>query len=207
MSSLNDILSDFAVVINKVRPKLAPEPKPEVRADIGIENLKLIEKDAAVFYQRMRSTVLSLSARARGSDFTKKELVDISYLLRETRGQFEEIRKDLDANKNLIDRICCLMVLTDSLAKMDADDSVRTLMTTAKPKYSKTVTLPKKDTIEHQAMMNYFGISIEGQLLGVADVSWKRVCAHVTQLCELGKPVPNFLPKVFDTYAMIHRTK
>ena len=175
--------------------------------DIDIANLTELKAETLVFYQRVRSTLLSLSARAKKSEFSKSELADISFLLRETRAQFEEIRKDIDANKGLLDRLFCLMVLQDTLMKPVLDDSVRTELTTAKPNYTKTTTLPKQGTPESIRCNEYFGITENGAELGVASLSWKRVCKHVTELAELGKPIPEFLPKVFDNYTVIHRRK
>jgi hypothetical protein len=175
--------------------------------DIDVKNLSDILAESQVFYQRVRATVLSVSSRAKQSDFTKEQLADVSFLMREIIGQFEEIRKDVDANKGLSDRLFCLMVLQKTLMTPQSDDCVRTELTTAKPHYTKSVTLPKKDSEDYEKCNEYFGITGDGAEMGIAKISWKSVCKHVTELAELGKPIPEFLPKVFDNYAVIHRRK
>jgi hypothetical protein len=200
------IIKDFKEVIRRLR-KIPLRPIEDSKVDIDIRNLSSIRVEAATFYSRMRSTLLSISARTKKSEFKKEQLADASFLMRETRAQFEDIRKDIDANKGLVDRIFCLMVLTQSLMSANPDDTVKTELTSAKPKYSKSVTLPKKDTIEYLACLDYFGITQAGDDMGVAKLSWKKVCNHVSELASLGRPIPNFLPKVFDSYAVSHRRK
>jgi hypothetical protein len=175
--------------------------------DIDIANLKSLLDESKIFYQRVRSTLLSLSSRGKKSEFTKEQLADITFFMREMRGQFEEIRKDVDANGGLLGRLFCVMMLQRTLMDPEKDDIVRTEYCSAKPHYKKSLTLPKRDTIEYAQMMDYFGITEDGRDLGVAKISWKKVCDHITELAELGKPIPDFIPKIFDDYTVIHRRK
>ena len=158
-------------------------------------------------YSHVRSRVIEISAKAKTGEYTKEELCDLGFLCREIVSKSEEIRKDIGATKALVDRLMCLKVMTLMLATQSGDDTVRGKLSTGIPSYKKSVTLPKKDTEECLEMYKYFGVSDEGVELGGAKISWKGVCKHVTELAELGLPIPKFLPKIHDDYTVTHRRK
>jgi len=171
------------------------------------EELKNILEESARFYSEVRTIVLGVSTEARTGKLNKEELCDIGFLCREIISQFEEIRKDIGAVKVLVDRIFCIKVMQETLTNPMKSDTIQGDEASGTPHYKKSVTLPKKDTEEYSEMLKYFGVSIEGIEMGVVKISWKQVCDHVTELAELGKPMPKFLPKIHDDYTVIHRRK
>ena len=172
------------------------------------EELEILLKDEVpVIYSRVRTLVLEVSKSSRAGEYSKEELCDIGFLCREIISKFEETRKDLVAAKSLVDRIMCIKTMSSMLTSQSGDDMVHGKLSSGKPNFKKSVTLPKKDTIEYEKMMEYFGVSSDGVELGVAKISWKQVCNHITELAELGKPIPDFIPKIHDDYTVIHRRK
>ncbi len=172
-----------------------------------IQELEFILQEAFQFYSKIRELILRVSAKTKAGDFDKKVLCDTGFLCREIVTQCEEIRKDVGATKALVDKIMCIKAMSDMLTSQSGEDLVQGTLASGKPHYRKAITLPKKDTAEFEKMMGYFGITFAGSEMGVAKVSWKKVCDHITELVELGKPLPDFLPKIHDEYTVIHRRK
>ncbi len=176
-------------------------------SDTAIENLKIQLQEAGVLYSNIRELVIGVSDRTKAGDFSKEQLCDIGFLLRELVTQCEEIRKDLGATKVLVDKIMCVKAMAIMLSTQSGEDVVHGDLASGKPHYKKSVTLPKKDTPEYENMCKHFGVTSEGIELGVAKISWKKVCSYITELAELGKPLPDFIPKIHDDYTVIHRRK
>lgn len=172
-----------------------------------IKELEAILFEVSQFYSKIRKLMLKISSETRNGEFTKEELCDLGFLCRETVIQCEEIRKDIGATKILVDKIMCIKVMSAMLTSQSGEDLVHGTLASGIPNYKKSITLPKKDTPEFEKMMKYFGISLEGIDMGIAKISWKKVCDHVTELAELGKPLPDFIPKIHDDYTVIHRRK
>ena len=162
---------------------------------------------AAVFYSTIRGIVVGVSNKAKSGNFSKEELCDIGFLCRELITQFEEIRKDIQAVKVLVDKIACITVMKETLSNPTDNDTIHGELSSGTPHYRKTVTLPKKDTKEYYNMMKYFGVTDKGIEEGVVKISWNRISKYTTELVELGKPVPEFLPVIHDDYTIIHRRK
>lgn len=169
--------------------------------------LKAVLDEARVQYSRIRSLVLSISAETKSGNFKKEELCDIGFLSRELVTQCEEIRKDIGAMKSLVDRVACIKIMQETLTDPTKAQIIQGKYASGKPLYRKLVALPKKDTEEFLDMMDHFGVTDDGLDKGVAKVSWKGVCKYVTELTELGKQIPKFLPKVYDEYTITHRRK
>lgn len=172
-----------------------------------IHELNIILQEASQFYSKVRELVLRISAKTKAGEFNKEELCDLGFLCREAVIQFEEIRKDIGATKVLVDRIMCIKAMSTMLTTQSGEDLVHGTLASGKPNYRKSITLPKKDTPEFEKMMEHFGVSLAGVDMGVVKVSWKKVCDYVTELAELGKPLPDFIPKIHDDYTVIHRRK
>lgn len=172
-----------------------------------IKELGAILFEASQFYTKVRELVLRVSSKTKAGDFSKEELCDLGFLCREVVTQCEEIRKDIGATKVLVDKIMCIKSMSDMLMSQSGEDLVQGTLASGKPHYRKSVTLPKKDTLEFQKMLKYFGVTAVGEEMGVAKISWREVCKHVTELAELGKPLPDFIPKIHDDYTVIHRRK
>jgi len=172
-----------------------------------IDNLTSLLTTANSFYSEVRSVVIAISTKAKAGEYTKEDLCDLGFLCREIVSKSEEIRKDIGATKALVDRVMCLKAMATMLTTQSGEDTVRGELSSGKPHYKKSVTLPKQDTEEYRMMCEYFGITEEGAELGGAKISWRGVCNHITELAELGKSIPKFLPKIHDDYTVIHRRK
>lgn len=172
-----------------------------------ITNLQQKLEDLSKMYSDIRSSVLSVSAKAKAGKFTKEEMCDIGFLCRESVSRSEEIRKDIGAVKALVDRLVCVKSLADFLANPMKSQTVHGQLCSGTPVFKKNCALPKKDSKEYIEMMEYFGITQEGIEKGVAKISWQKICNHVTELVELGKSIPEFIPKVYDDYTVTHRRK
>ncbi len=172
-----------------------------------IKDLQLKLEELSKFYSIVRESVLTISEKTRIGKFKKGELCDLGFLCREFVSTSEEIRKDIGATKVLVDKMVCIISLTQLLQDPTMKDTVKGTLCSGKPHYKKSVTLPRKDTPEYLEMCKYFGITPQGIESGVAKISWKKVCNHVTELAEMGKPIPDFIPKIHDDYTVIHRRK
>lgn len=174
-------------------------------SDIQILQTRL--QEARELYSKVRASVVGISERAKSGEYTKEQLCDLGFLCRELVLQFEEIRKDIGATKVLVDKLMCIKTMSEMLTKQSGDDMVRGELSSGKPIYKKTVTMPRKDTAEYQEMCEYFGIDAKGVEMGVAKLSWKQVSKYVTELTEMGRQIPSFIPKVHDDYTVTHRRK
>lgn len=172
-----------------------------------IDNLKDILFAANELYTNTRIQVIAISLKTKAAIYSKEDLCDLGFLSRELVSKLEEIRKDIGAMKILIDKVMCIKSMQITIMDPTKDDTIHGALSSGKPYYKKSVTLPKKDSAEFFEMLEYFGVTEKGIQLGVAKISWKQICNHVTELAELGKPIPKFLPTIHDDYTVIHRRK
>jgi hypothetical protein len=163
--------------------------------------------DTNKLYSVIRGLVVGISEKAKQGKYEKEELCDLGFLCREIVSQCEEIRKDVQAVKVLVDKIACISVMKNTLSNPMGEDNIHGKLSTGTPHFRKTVTLPKKDSEEWFNMLEYFGVEPTEIDSKIVKVSWKGVCNHITELTELGKHIPEFLPKIHDDYTVVHRRR
>ncbi len=172
-----------------------------------VDEIRAAISSSAKLGSIIRVMVLQIAEQVKAGDLDKADMCDIGFFARELIEQIEDTRKDIKAMKALVDKIACIKVMQETLQDPSKEQSMKGEFSSGRPHYKKIVTLPKKDSPEYQKMLDYFGVSEIGQKLGVASISWKRVCDFVSERAESGKTIPDFLPKVFDEFTVIHRRK
>lgn len=172
-----------------------------------IQELQAALESTGKLYSLVRQLIINVSVKAKAGELKKTELCDVGFLCREISAKADEIRKDVNATKILVDKIMSIKVMQETLTDATKPQIVHGEFASGTPQYKKAVTLPRKDTIEYSKMMRYFGVTDKGNEMGAVKVRWQQVCKHVTELVELGKPIPDFLPKIHDDYSVVHRRK
>lgn len=173
-----------------------------------IKDLQKLLLTANKFYVDARNKVLVISGKAKTNIYETSELCDIGFLCREVISQCEEIRKDIGAVKTLIDKVVCIKIMNESLQNpRSVTDTVQGELSSGMLHFKKTALIPAKDTEQYKQMMKFFGVSEEGIKIGIAKIGWQEISKYVTELTEQGKPIPDFVPKVYDEYTITYRRK
>jgi len=158
-------------------------------------------------YSDIRGLVLGIAEEAKSNRLSQLELCDIGFLSREIVKICEEMRKDINAMKELVDKVLCTKIMLDAVNSTSKDDTVRTELCSGKPHIKKIVRVPAKDSPEYTQMLQFFGVKPEDIDKGVLRVSYSALCAFVTEQAELGKQTPEFIPQVYDYFTITHRKK
>lgn len=174
-----------------------------------IEDLSAIMEEVRGLHIRYRTLIVQVSEAAKKSKMSRKELCDAGFLARETSKMFNEMRKDSDAMKSLVDRIACISIMSEAISNPGMDATIRTELCSGTPHVKKVCSLPslKNDPEAFYAMMAANGVSKEEADKGILRVSWKKMSEMVTLMTEDGKQLPKFIPKVFDEHTITHRRK
>ena len=120
----------------------------------------------------------------------KNDLADAAYAARELETMADAIRKRAKANKELAERICCMIcALTSDV------DPIKTEFVTASPGIRTVASLPHRSTDRenYALLMDYLGIDRkhwEGVEHACVQPHWPGVMEDINTLLAAGEPLP-----------------
>lgn len=129
---------------------------------------------------------------ARAGKFTKEELVNFIYVLREMSRHCDDLRKETDQVSKLLEKVCCAIYVTG-----ESTESIRASLATGTPDLKLDVVLPNasKEPEAFAALMNHFNIDPQAVLDKVVQPYWPGICAKATAMAAEGKSLPGIDPK------------
>lgn len=134
------------------------------------------------------------------------ELADAAFAMREIYNYLDDLRKEVKANKELCERMTCLL-----WARTSTGDPVRTPFVTATPCIKMTASIPKRSTnLEAwEALMRFLKIPEELWSEEVVRPHWPSFVEYTSKLLEQGKPLPDGIDpnKTYPVYSLTLRGK
>lgn len=120
------------------------------------------------------------------------EQADYAYAFREIYRLADDLRKEAQLNKDLSEKIACLLWVKDGTG-----ESIRTEHCTCTPKVRMSAKIPKKshDPEDYANLMRFLQIpesvwNIPDEDFEVVRIHWPGFIEYVSKLLEEGKPLP-----------------
>ena len=139
--------------------------------------------------------------RQKMSSFSKEDLVDFAFVLREMGKLADDIRKECVLAKDTAERLVCLIWITNN---DEAELIVRGKYGSGTPNIRLMSSLPKQSTSpkEYNALMTYLGIKVSDNEL--VRPHWPAMTEHITALARAGKPLPPGIDpkKTYSLYSL-----
>lgn len=171
--------------------------------DSKTKELDLLLEAAISFYATSRDTILKFADSSRNEGV--KNLVDQGFLLREIEKRFEEIRKDIKAVREIVDRNLCIKS-TMALAEDPDLETIKTDLCYATPKTIRCCQVPSPKSPHYAQMMEFFGAD-PSATEGVLKLSFSELEKYVTLAEEDGRKLPEFFPSLFNKYTVSYRKR
>jgi len=134
------------------------------------------------------------------------DLADIGFFLRELERHLDEMRKDVAARKDLIERLICL----HSVKRMQEGENSGNVVgrfASATPDLGQTPVVPKLGTPEYDDLMREIGVPVGAYKDKLVVPHWKYVKLWIEERLASGLPVPKGVTTRPDYRAKFHRRK
>jgi len=137
--------------------------------------------------------VTKLRDSVKTGKFTLEELVDRIFVLRETSKYLEDIRKEIDGVKHIMEQVCCAQYTVKYSDDPGKSEPIRATLATGTPKLSMRAKLPKlrSEPERYHKLLKYFGIPDKLINSDTFRPHWPSMCEHLRVLAEEGKPLPD----------------
>lgn len=118
------------------------------------------------------------------------ELVDYGFLFRELENLLDDWRKDCKAAKELVEHC----IGKQSVSDMDMTTKIKGTLATGSLDIKMSHVLPKRGTLEFDALLNYLKIPNDAVGRGVISLNWLRMNEYLSEQLALGnKPPPGVI--------------
>jgi len=161
------------------------------------DDIQKILVDAIHILEDLKDDVFSLPV---------DELVDIGYLLREIANSFDQLRKNYNNKRELIELILCRALVERSIAG-NTDKIFRGVLASASPKVAQQPKLPKRGTEEYVALCKWLGIPDDQIAKEYVSFHFPSLTKLMTENAETGAPNPPGITGVIPKYSVIFRKR
>ena len=145
--------------------------------------------------------------KTKGKQYGLSEFVDLGFLCRESENLLDDWRKDCKARKELIGKIIAFEVTKSSLNDPNMNETIHGTLATGTPDVKIWAALPKKNTPEYQAVLDFFYVPRRSIDEGILKLDWNKVKELVTTLAQEGKTLPPGIGKTYPEYSTVFRKK
>jgi CHASE3 domain sensor protein len=142
--------------------------------------LEWVKKVHEMHYQKLSET------REEATKLSSEELTDIGYLLKKQSEYLDDLRKETDKLRALVEKIACLRSVAEE------KDKFRGRIATGTPQVQKSANIPhpKKDPDNFLKLCAFLGIPEEAVMNDLIRVHWPGMKEFITKRLEEGKPIP-----------------
>lgn len=134
-----------------------------------------------------------IEARDSAAKFSQEELVDIAFILRSTAILAEDIRKECNAIREMMEKVACLKWMTDNMNNPDSGKptSIRGILASGTPDLRQMASLPRPNTDPkgYESLMKSIG-AITAARKDLVRPHWPGLTEWITKLAKKGKPLP-----------------
>lgn len=134
------------------------------------------------------------------------DLCDIGMFCRDMENLFDDLRKEVKARKELVEKLICVRQTIKVTEDPSRTLTVRGEYSLGVPDVRFSTPIPKRGSPDFMKMMSYFGATSEAAN-EVLSPSYERIGEHFSKLEEEGKPVPSFVSVKFPKYTVTFRKK
>lgn len=145
--------------------------------------------------RRMHATVFRVINRVKDAagkePLEQSERVDLAFLMRELSELCDDLRKESNKARELLDNVMCA-VWAKEFEEHPETGPIRGTLATATPKVRFGVTLPSKskDPERYEEFMRWLEIPQELIDAGVVSTHWPRMTEWLTERAKEGRPMP-----------------
>ncbi len=166
---------------------------------LAVDHFKGLYSEFVEYHQRALSYIAFLTDGIKSNTYTKEELVDIGFLLREMENLLNDFRKDCKVRKELCGKIIAKKVMEDNLASGDFEDVVHGTLARGIVDLKMQPKIPKRDTEEYQLMMEAFGVPKDK--IGIVKIDWTQAGELASKCAAEGVPLPEGLGNTYPVYS------
>ena len=150
-------------------------------------------------HQAIYDVAIGIRDLAVKGEISNEDSVDIAFLLRSIAEYFDDLRRETDKIRIIIEKITCMRWMQSSLNE-DPSKVTQTIqgeLASGTPHLKTGAAIPNrnKDPEAHIEFMRQIGVSGEALRRNMVRVHWPLVIDYFTDLTERGLP----LPKGIDT--------
>lgn len=137
------------------------------------------------------------------------ELVDYMYILHKAAELAEDLRKELNRQRETMARMTCIRWVQETVNSGENPEPIRGKLAIGSPDVRSALSMPKVDTAEHDAIMETLGIPHAAIETGLFRIHWPRLVDYITDLQAQGKNIPKCFSTCnrFDDYRVVLRPK
>lgn len=124
------------------------------------------------------------------ANFTKEDMTDVGFLLRECESFLDASRKEIKNKKELLSKVLAYRLVTKNPLSTSKMPASRGEWATARPRISLQPQLPAKESPAWHAIMEHFGVSEEARKWKLMQLHWKYLCEYLTDCVAKGIKPP-----------------
>jgi hypothetical protein len=151
------------------------------------ETLKNLHSTAYILVSNIRD-----SLRGKQVSYNLKDATNFVYVMREIIRYCEDIRRELDAVRELLEQWGCAKYVVENLNDPGKSEPIRASLATGTPKIDIRAKLPKlkEDPDAYYALMEHLGVSKDDAEKGIVRPHWPKVQEYISLRATEGKPLP-----------------
>jgi hypothetical protein len=123
------------------------------------------------------------------------DLVDAAFLLKKLAEMADDLKKEANRSRDVIEKQCCQQWLVDMSTKLDADDVIRGVLASGKPKPRIVPIIPKAGTPEYESLCLDMGLSPDFSDGYMFHIHWPHFVEWCNKQLEAGKKLPAAVAK------------
>jgi len=164
---------------------------PQVKAAVRV--LRDLKKQHATLY-----TALSrMRDKANVAGLTQSDRVDVAYVLKEAAKLLDDLRKEANHSRELIENVACAVFVQEHAASLDPPSNIKGQFVTGTPDVKEAASLPRKsvDPDRYYAMMKALGVEDSALEADVVRPHWPTIVDLLTKRAEAGlQPIAGIDP-------------
>lgn len=166
-------------------------------------------KQMAKCYEQLYTFVIQV--REEVEQLSLEEAVDVGFLLREIAACADDLKKEVNHVKELLERVICIKWIANSLNDVSKAGPIHGELATGSPDVKQAAVLPrqKDDPEGYDAFIKRIGVMGAARKFALVRPHWPTVIEYLSRLAEQGKPLPPGInvDKAYPVYRVTFRRK
>lgn len=163
-------------------------PHPLVaEAARSVKELQTKHRQWYEFIQVMRRAV------REGGDLTQEDRADLVYLLKQIVDMFDDVKKEANVVKEMLDAILCTVFVASNMAKPKKDKNVKGELATVTPRLTTQphIPSPNKEPTKYGQVLQSLGVENTDVIeRGILRIHWPSMVEWCTERSAEGKSLP-----------------
>lgn len=151
----------------------------------------------------------AIQIREEVEQLSLEDAVDLGFLLREIAACADDLKKEVNHVKELLERVICMKWIANSLNDLSKAGPIHGELAIGIPDVKQAATLPrqKDDPEGYDAFIKRIGVMGAARKFGLVRPHWPTVIEYLSRLAEQGKPLPPGISttKTYPVYRVTFR--